>query len=162
MGFIKMKNQGYIGGGVYFEASANPTDHDKSFHPSDTVKVPLRPSHEHVWNGSAWDYVAPDPAVVLEQERAAMQMSREKFAVIAAGQEWITEDDAEAWVAGNAIPSVALTAINSRPEGERFKLRLSVRSQAIIRRNDMLIGVLMALKSVSVTDMDELFRKTAS
>ena len=103
-----------------------------------------------------------DPAMVLEQERATMQMSREKFAVIAVGQEWITEDDAEAWVAGNSIPSVALTAINSRPEAERFKLRLSVRSQAIIRRNDMLIGVLMALKSVSATDMDELFRNAGS
>lgn len=100
------------------------------------------------------------PQQNLDQERAGMRMSREKFAVLAAGQEWITEDDAEAWVAGNSIPSVALTAINSRPEAERFKLRLSVRSQAIIRRNDMLIGVLMALKSVSATDMDELFRNT--
>ena len=101
-------------------------------------------------------------AAALAHERAAMQMSREKFAVLAAGQDWITEAEAEDWVAGNVIPSIALEAINSRPEGERFKLRLSVRAQNTIHRNDMLIVVLMTLMSVWETEMDELFRNVGS
>jgi len=108
-----------------------------------------------------WDTVnenAPSFKQTIEQERTTMQMSREKFAVIAAGEGWVTEQAAEDWAGGSAIPSIATTAINTRPAGERLKLRIQVRTQAAIFRNDMLIGVLMAQESVTAAEMDELFR----
>ena len=101
-----------------------------------------------------------DPAMVLEQERAAMQMSRGKFAVVAAGEGWVSDLEAEDWAAGVSIPSIASKAINSRPIEERLALRIQVRTQVAVRRNDMLIGVLMAQEKVPPADMDKLFRNT--
>ena len=154
----------------FTSADESPLEEGVYHLPRNSVEAPELPTlgtgERAKWVDGEWLVVPPEPIPepipeqTIEQERAAMQMSREKFAVIAAGQEWITEDEAEDWVAGNVIPSIALEAINSRPEGERFNLRLSVRSQAIIRRNDMLIGVLMAQEEVPHADMDKLFRNT--
>ena len=111
----------------------------------------------------AWDIVdedAPSFTQTIEQERATMQMSRQNFAVVAAGEGWLSDLEAEDWAAGVSIPSIASNAINSLPIEERLALRIQVRTQAIIRRNDMLIGVLMAQEEVPHADMDRLFRNT--
>lgn len=104
------------------------------------------------------DEVAPSFTPSIEQERAGMQMSRQKFAVIAAEQGWVTEYEALGWLAGNSIPQVAEDAIARQDKEVRFLLRSKVMSQAVIYRNDILIGVLMKTKNVSELDMDELFR----
>ncbi len=153
----------------FTSADESPLEKGVYHLPRNAVEAPELPAlgdgERAKWVDGGWIVVPPEPIPepmpkpTLEQERLTMQMSRQRFAVLAAGQDWITEAEAEDWVAGNAIPSIALEAINSRPEGERFKLRLSVRAQNTINRNDMLIGVLMIMQSVSETDMDELFRK---
>lgn len=133
----------------------------------DAPEIPALDAGERAkWVDGGWLVVPPEPIPepipeqTLEQERAAMQMSRGQFAVVAAGEGWVSDLEAEDWAAGVSIPSIASKAINSRPIEERLALRIQVRTQLVVHRNDLLIGVLLAQEEVSRTDMDKLFRNT--
>jgi hypothetical protein len=39
-------------------------------YPVGTVEVPIEPGADHEWDGEAWVYIAPDPAIALENARA--------------------------------------------------------------------------------------------
>jgi len=153
----------------FTSADESPLEKGVYHLPRNTVDAPDIPTLDDTgerakWVDGAWLVVPPEPIPeptpepTLAQERTAMQMSRQKFAVLAAEQGWVTEDEALGWLAGNSIPQVAEDAIASQDKEVRFVLRSKVMSQAVIYRNDMLIGVLMKTKNVSELDMDELFR----
>lgn len=40
------------------------------------IEVPQRPSPDHVWQGGAWSYVAPDPRAAAEASRAAAVLNK--------------------------------------------------------------------------------------
>ena len=154
----------------FTSADESPLEEGVYHLPRNSVEAPELPTlgtgERAKWVDGEWLIVPPEPIPepipeqTIEQERATMQMSRQKFAVVAAGEGWLSDLEAEDWAAGVSIPSIASNAINSRPIEERLALRIQVRSQAIIRRNDMLIGVLMAQEEVPHADMDRLFRNT--
>lgn len=93
----------------------------------------------------------------IEEWRETAVMSRADFAVVAAQQGWITEQEAEEWVASSSIPSVVSGVIGAMPETLRFKARIAVLGDAIIPRNSLLMAALMAEKGVADADMDVIF-----
>jgi len=99
---------------------------------------------------------AYNPPTVEEWRKTAV-MSRADFAVVAAQQGWITEQEAEGWVASASIPSVVSGVIGSMPEAMRFKARIAVLGDTIIPRNSLLMAALMAEKGVTETEMDDIF-----
>lgn len=96
----------------------------------------------------------------IEEWRKTAVMSRADFAVIAAQQGWITEQEAEEWVASASIPSVVSGVIDAMPEEMRFKARIAVLGDTIIPRNSGILYALMAEKGVEDEEMDSLFGLT--
>jgi len=98
-------------------------------------------------------YIPP----TVEEWRKTAVMSRADFAVIAAQQGWITEQEAEAWVASASIPSAVADVIGSMPEAMRFRARIEVLGLATIPRRSGILHSLMAEKGVEDEEMDSLF-----
>lgn len=98
----------------------------------------------------------------VEEWRKTAVMSRADFAVVAAQQGWITEQEAEAWVASASIPSAVADVIGSMPEAMRFKARIEVLGLATIPRRSGILHSLMAEKGVTEAVMDGVFGVSAA
>jgi len=98
-------------------------------------------------------YIPP----TVEEWRKTAVMSRADFAVVAAQQGWITEQEAEEWVASASIPSVVSGVIDAMPEEMRFKARIAVLGDTVIPRGSPLMVALMAEKGVADAEMDVIF-----
>lgn len=90
----------------YWQAVSDVPQYILETYPEGTVEIPLKPGDHYYWNGSDWVYMPPDPAELLEQERAGMVCSRfqAKAALHAAGllnqvEAALSEDDAFAQLA---------------------------------------------------------------
>jgi hypothetical protein len=59
----------------YWQTTGDVPQYILDGYPISTVEVPIKPGLDHEWDGDAWVYVAPDPAIALAQSRAAMVIS---------------------------------------------------------------------------------------
>ena len=51
---------------------------DVSRYPAGTIEVPLKPSAQHQWDGSAWVPIPPDPAKQAAAEAKAARINASK------------------------------------------------------------------------------------
>jgi hypothetical protein len=123
------------------------------------------------WTGSAWVVVdpvpepepEPEPEPTLEELRAQTRIPRAKFAIAAAKAGLITEAEAEEWAAGAANPQWVSDALEAAvtaghiPQEERLEVRIAVRTQDTIGRNDLLIPILADSKGLTPEQVDALF-----
>jgi len=79
-------------------------------------------------------------------------------------QGWITDTEADAWLAGNALPAAVEAAIMSIPEvledGSRPRLRAKARAlrpSTIARDNELLI-MMSHMQGATSEQLDEVFR----
>jgi hypothetical protein len=117
-----------------------------------------------LYEGSAFKAPPPVPRYAdIESARAATTMTRAAFAIGAAAKGWITEQEAEEWDAGAAVPQFATDVVDGAiaagliPATERLSLRMAIRKQENIGRTDRLIPMLMAAMGVSPEEMDVFF-----
>jgi len=143
----------------YWQTNSEPPQRVLDGYPEGTVEVPLKPGSDYEWDGSQWVYVAPDIDVIRTQTR----IPRAKFALAAAKAGLITEAEAEEWAAGSAVPQWVSDAIEAAvtdgriPEDERLEVRIAVRTQDTIGRNDRLIPILADSKGLTPEQVDALF-----
>jgi len=115
-----------------------------------------------VSDGNVAEYTPP-PAPTLEHIRTQTCIPRAKFAIAAAKAGLITEVEAEEWAAGVANPQWVSDAIEAAvtdgiiPEDERLEVRIAVRTQDTIGRNDRLIPILADNKGLTPEQVDALF-----
>jgi len=113
--------------------------------------------------GNVAPYEAPNFTERLTQWRENASLPRTRFALAAAKAEHITEAEAEDWAAGVAIPAWVSEAIEWAvaegliPEDERLSVRIAVRTQQYIGRNDRLIPILAQSADLTDEQVDGLF-----
>jgi hypothetical protein len=97
------------------------------------------------------------PVPTLEERRAVAAMHRPAFAIAAAKAGWVTEDEALAWVAGNAIPAVAQQVIDTLPADKQLAAKVAVLSDEVVpRMSALILGMQQALQ-VKDADLDAVF-----
>jgi hypothetical protein len=109
------------------------------------------------------DFVKQDYSPSIEQLRATASMSRAKFAIAAYRAGLITEQEAEDWAGGTAIPAWVSDTIDGAieaghiPTEERLPVRVAVRTQDRIGRTDRLIPILAQSADLTPEQVDALF-----
>lgn len=100
---------------------------------------------------------------VLESEKISVVEQREKASVsrdyllIKANEfGWFTEAECVAWI-GGTLPQDVSALIDTFPENERFKLRLSALRQETVPRETPLILAIMNLRGVTEEQMDSVY-----
>lgn len=121
--------------------------------------------------GSVTDYVPdpePVPAVVTALQfitAAAVPQDEYPEALRPATPRetgWITEAEAEAWGAANALPAVVVAVIDSLPTAERFPARMkALRMTSVSRTEPLIVAAVTALGGDS-EDADALFHFAAT
>ncbi|TAN82714.1 MAG: hypothetical protein EYR95_18680 [Phormidium sp. SL48-SHIP] len=115
-----------------------------------------------VSDGNIAAYTPPSPPTI-EEIRAQTRIPRAKFAIAATKAGFITEAEAEEWAAGAANPQWVSDAIEAAvaaghiPQEERLEVRIAVRTQDTIGRNDRLIPILADSKGLTPEQVDTLF-----
>jgi len=98
-----------------------------------------------------------------EELRTQTRIPRAKFAIAAAKAGLISDAEAEEWAAGAAVPQWVSDALETAvadgrvPEEERLPIRIAVRTQDTIGRNDRLIPILADSKGLTPEQVDALF-----
>jgi len=99
----------------------------------------------------------------LEHTRTNTRIPRAKFAIAAAKARLITDAEAEEWAAGASVPQWVSDALGAAvtgghiPQEERLEVRIAVRTQDTIGRNDRLIPILADNKGLTPEQVDALF-----
>lgn len=71
-------------------------------------------------------------------------------------EQWITEADGDAWLAGT-LPSTVLTVISSLPMEMRFAAKARALRPSVIIRADPLVATLAAYEGKTPEELDEFF-----
>lgn len=100
-----------------------------------------------------WDQAAYDAAI-------APPIPDLTFAQLLIGLEaegWITTEEAEAWLAGDALPAAFMTAVSQLPAGQQFAAKArGYRMQKAVR-SDPLVALLATIEEKTSAEVDAFF-----
>lgn len=99
----------------------------------------------------------------LTRERAGMELSFAQFVVGLTETGWISDAEADAWLAGNALPAGVEVALNQIPaQAGQTKPRLRARARAlrpsVVLRNNELLLLMAQQRGATAEQLDNLFR----
>jgi UDP-glucose 6-dehydrogenase len=94
--------------------------------------------------------------ITVEQEREQASVSRDYLLIKANEFGWFTEAECVAWI-GGTLPQDVSALIDTFPENERSKLRLSALRQETVPRETPLILAIMNLRGVTEDQMDSVY-----
>jgi hypothetical protein len=94
--------------------------------------------------------------ITVEQKREQASVSRDYLLIKANEFGWFTEAECVAWI-GGTLPQDVSALIDTFPENERFKLRLSALRQETVPRETPLILAIMNLRGVTEDQMDSVY-----
>jgi hypothetical protein len=94
--------------------------------------------------------------ITIEQKREQASVSRDYLLIKANEFGWFTEAECVAWI-GGTLPQDVSALIDTFPENERFKLRLSALRQETVPRETPLILAIMNLRGVTEDQMDSVY-----
>lgn len=98
------------------------------------------------------DTIEVDWDAALQSAREKATITRRDFALAAATEGWITEEEALAWAGGTQIPAWVTALIdNGIPQEHRLRMKLEVLSNDEFTR----LGALMPLLQAEVNTTDE-------
>ena len=108
---------------------------------------------------SALDQPLFDPQADLEGWRKIAVAQRPEFAIEARNAGHITQADAEAWIAGTALPAFAVTAMQAAftDPDELWEQQMAALARIEIRRLHPLIDLFRIALSLTETEVDDLF-----
>jgi hypothetical protein len=96
--------------------------------------------------------------VPVETLRDQASMPRRDFAIAALGEGWVTEAEAIAWAAGQAIPAWVEQIIDANiPEASRALVKIQTLTDPDVKRTGQLMPMLQSAKGVSDAALDALF-----
>jgi len=97
-------------------------------------------------------------AAALKEWREGASINRATFAILAATYGYITEDEAEKWASGTALPQfVADIIAASVPPEMRLTRRIMALTQPTIGRHSELIPAIAEAKGLTEEQVDEMF-----
>lgn len=113
---------------------------------------------ESVNADGAWEKAWPLVDMPTEARREQAFMPRRDFALASMEEGWVTEAEAIAWAAGQAIPAWVEQIIDANiPEASRALVKIQTLTDADVRRTGQLMPMLQAAKGVSDAELDALF-----
>lgn len=105
-----------------------------------------------------------DPDRLAAAQAAKRQNMRLSFAQLMIGlvkEAWITEAEAEAWLAGT-LPFALLTVIDTLPEDQRFPVKARAIRPSEVLRNDPMVSAMGFAAGKTEADIDAFFLTYAS
>jgi hypothetical protein len=134
--------------GNYFEAiEPVPT-------PSGATVVPQKPGQFYDWDGLDWVAVAPPPPPVPQS------ISFAQLLIGLVTEQWITEAEADAWLAGT-LPFAILTVIDGLPVEQQFPAKVRALRPSEVLRSDPLVAAMGTAAGKTATEIDAFFQTYA-
>ena len=95
-------------------------------------------------------------AAVVEAKRAAMTLSFAQLMIGVVTEQWITEAEGEAWLAGT-LPAAVLTVIDGLPADQRFAAKARALRPSVVLRSDPLVAAMGAAAGKTSAEIDAFF-----
>lgn len=105
--------------------------------------------------------VEAQAATMAEAARAALKLSFAQLMVGLVTEQWITEAEGEAWLAGT-LPTAVLTIIDTLPVEQQFAAKARAIRPSEVLRNDPLVASLGAAAGKTPEELDNFFRTYAA
>lgn len=130
--------------GNYFEAiEPIPT-------PDGAVAVPQRPGPYWDWDGAEWiEGTPPAPPV-------PHSISFAQLLIGLVTEQWITEPEGEAWLAGT-LPNAVLLVIDGLPANQRFAAKARALRPSEVLRSDPLVAAMGTAAGKTEVEIDAFF-----
>lgn len=108
---------------------------------------------------TAEEVAALEAADAAQQEaaRGLLQLSFAQMLIGLVAEQWITEQEGEAWLTGT-LPAPVLALIATLPENQRFAARARATQPSVVLRNDPLVAALGAAQGKTAAELDTFFR----
>lgn len=100
-------------------------------------------------------------AAMAEAARAALKLSFAQLMVGLVTEQWITQAEGEAWLAGT-LPTAVLTIIGTLPVEQQFAVKARAIRPSEVLRNDPLVASLGAAAGKTPEELDDFFRTYAA
>lgn len=134
--------------GNYFEAiEPIPT-------PDGATVVPQKPGQFYDWDGEDWIAIEPPPPPVP----ASISFAQLLIGLVT--EQWITEAEGEAWLAGT-LPDDVLLVIDSLPANQRFAAKARALRPSEVLRSDPLVAAMGAAAGNTEAEIDTFFQTYA-
>jgi hypothetical protein len=98
-----------------------------------------------------------DPSEILAAERATMRLSFAQLLIGLVSEQWITEAEGEAWLAGT-LPAPVLALIATLPAEQQFPAKARAIRPSEVLRADPLVELLGAAQGKTPEQLDDFFR----
>lgn len=119
--------------------------------PEGAIEVPEPPHGAATWSGSEWIMPpAPVPA----------SLSFAQLLIGLVTEQWISEEEGEAWLAGT-LPAAVLAVIESLPAEYRFAAKARAIRPSEVLRSDPLVAAMSAAAGKTEEDLNNFFRTYA-
>lgn len=99
-------------------------------------------------------------ASLYQAERAALRLSFAQLLIGLVSEQWITEADGDAWLAGT-LPVAVLTVIDNLPAGHRFAAKARALRPSEVLRADPLVSAMGVAAGKTEAEIDTFFRTYA-
>lgn len=100
-------------------------------------------------------------ALMLEAARAFLKLSFAQLLIGLVTEQWITEAEGEAWLAGT-LPAAVLTVIDALPADQRFAAKARALRPSEVLRGDPLVASMGAAAGKTESEIDDFFRTYAA
>ncbi len=141
--------QHFIENGVYIETLTDvPTDS----RPQGSTVVPKRPSPDHIWGGSAWQWVAPvpPPATIPDLSFAQMLIGLDQ-------RGWVPRADLVAWRDNAVLPPLVVSVILSLPVAARFTAETRALRPSVVKADNPILKLIAASAGKTDADLSAFF-----
>lgn len=97
-----------------------------------------------------------DPSRIPVAQRPDLSLSFAQLMIGLVKEAWITEAEAEAWLAGT-LPAALLAVIDTLPEDQRFPVKARAIRPSEVLRNDPIIAAMGFAAGKTEADIDAFF-----
>jgi hypothetical protein len=134
----------------YWQTTNEPSANVLAAYPEGTVEVPLKPGSDFEWVNGAWQPTPPEPPVP-----DAISFAQLLIGLVT--EQWITEAEGEAWLAGT-LPAPVLALIATLPAEQQFPAKARALRPSEVLRADPLVELLGAAQGKTPEQLDDFFR----
>ncbi len=133
-----------------------------SVHPGSRFSLPngdlVSPAYAGWDNGeySLAEAPAPDPEVLLQEQRQNMALSFAQLLIGLVSEGWISQAEGEAWLAGT-LPAQVTMILSTLPAEQQFAAKARALRPSVVQRMDPLVLGMMAAANKTAEQLDTFF-----
>ncbi len=99
---------------------------------------------------------APDPEVILQEQRQGMSLSFAQLLIGLVSEGWISQAEGEAWLAGT-LPAQVTMILSALPAEQQFAAKARALRPSVVQRMDPLVLGMMAAANKTAEQLDTFF-----